>query len=75
MNKVIRCTRCQRRWRGAENWNVTVEQGFPVGITCPSCQTVDENLEAEINEATIDYLGFGPDGRLFGVSKASREDR
>ncbi|WP_458681653.1 hypothetical protein [Prescottella equi] len=67
--RTIRCDRCRRRWRGNGDWNVTVESGNPVGITCPNCQTVEENTEAVINEATIDYLGFGPDGRLFGVTK------
>ena len=59
--KLIRCDRCKRRLRGeGAGWNVTVEQGMVVGHTCPGCQTAEENAEAEINEATLDYVGHVP---------------
>lgn len=59
--KVIRCDRCRRRYRGHGEWNVIGRQGAIVGLLCPSCQTPEENAEAEINAATLDYV-TGPDG-------------
>lgn len=47
------CMRCARRYRAftkeAERWNVDYRSGFIMGLLCPGCQTVEENLEAEIN--------------------------
>ena len=55
----IRCGRCGCRYhaaaRGAGRWNVTLSRGVVVGATCPACQTGEENAEAEINLATLDY--------------------
>ncbi|MCP2255083.1 hypothetical protein LY13_003857 [Prauserella aidingensis] len=65
-----KCSRCRRPYRGRGDWNITVEDGVVVGALCPRCQTVDENTEAVINEATTDYLGAGPDGRLRGRPKS-----
>lgn len=60
--KLRRCDRCGRRCRSfqaAEQWNVTIVCGVAVGITCPDCQTPEENAEAAINEATLDYANIG----------------
>ncbi|MFC9769332.1 hypothetical protein [Rhodococcus jostii] len=54
MATTIRCSRCRRRWRGAANWNITLDFGVPTEIICPDCQTPDEHAEAEINEATTE---------------------
>lgn len=64
-----RCQRCSRRYRGQTNWNVVVDKGVTTGILCPDCQTPEENAEAEINEATLDYQGSLSDGRLWAVPK------
>ncbi len=65
--KVMKCSRCQRRYRGQGDWNATVERGVIVGVLCPDCQTPDENAEAEINAATLDYKRDQA-----GVSRAGR---
>ncbi|UQE74703.1 hypothetical protein MYK68_18640 [Gordonia sp. PP30] len=71
-SKVYRCGRCQRRARRTlTGWNVTMRGGRPVGYLCPDCQTPDENAEAEINQATLTYLGAGADGRHRAVPKVS----
>ena len=50
-----KCSRCARRWRGHGEWNMTMVRGRVAGLLCPSCQTPEENAEAEINFATLDY--------------------
>ncbi len=55
MTAVIKCSRCRRRCRNMAGWNATFKDGRIVGYLCGDCQTVEENLEAQINEATIDY--------------------
>lgn len=68
MSKTVRCDRCRRRARGSANaWNVTMDRGVIIGHTCPACQTAEENAEAEINEATLEYLG-----RIPGVGFVAR---
>lgn len=64
------CDRCGRRARSLNamsNWNVVVERGYVTGLLCPACQTPEENVEAAINEATLDYTLIG--GRLAGRPK------
>jgi hypothetical protein len=39
------------------------------GCLCPDCQTPEENAEAAINEATLEY-GVSVDGRLLGRPKS-----
>ena len=57
----MQCDRCRRliRLNQAEGWNATFRQGVIVGYLCPNCQTAEENAEAEINEATLDYSQDG----------------
>lgn len=65
MNGVIRCSRCDRRLRGnADAWNGEFRAGKLVAVICPSCQSTDENLEAAINDATLDYGVKVEDGKL-----------
>ncbi|WP_085104892.1 hypothetical protein [Mycobacterium paraense] len=68
--KLARCDRCKRRLRNKNNpdWNVTVRQGVVVGFLCPDCQSPEENAEAVIKEATIDYYQ-DHEGRLRGRPK------
>lgn len=61
---IIRCSRCSARMRNhPERWNCTLRRGVVVGFLCPRCQTAEENAEAEVNEATLDYLPRELDGR------------
>lgn len=59
------CTRCTRAcWKDAddaERWNIDFAQGCPVGYVCPECQTPEENAEAEVKAATLDYAHTAPD--------------
>ncbi|EYT51538.1 hypothetical protein H483_0118070 [Dietzia sp. UCD-THP] len=53
--KVIKCDRCRKRCRNDEGWNAVYEDGFVIGYLCPKCQTSEESLEAQVNDATLDY--------------------
>lgn len=64
--KIAQCDRCQRRPRGAKDfspWNFTMRNGVITGFVCPDCQTPEENAEAEVKLAMIDY-GQRADGRI-----------
>lgn len=50
--KVIRCDRCRRRMRAMTGWNTNLIAGLVAGYLCPDCQTVGEDLEAELNLIT-----------------------
>lgn len=63
------CGRCGRRYRGRGDWNATMREGVIVGLLCPRCQSPEENAEAEINEATLDYR-LDAFGRAVGFPKA-----
>lgn len=52
---MVRCMRCDRKYKGRGDWNVVFRKGAPVGLLCPDCQTPEENAEAAINEATLEY--------------------
>lgn len=64
-----KCSACGRRHRNQGDWNATVKGGVVVGILCPDCQTPEQNVEAEINMATLDY-GRDAQGRLRGKPKS-----
>jgi hypothetical protein len=53
MSKVLKCSRCGRRFRERQQgeWNAVMEDGRMVGVVCSDCQTLEENAEAVINEA------------------------
>jgi hypothetical protein len=55
------------------DWNVTFLDGVVAGLLCPQCQTPEEDAEAEINEATLDYFVL-PDGRLAGIPRGGSDD-
>lgn len=67
--KVLRCSRCKRRQRTLDGWNGVFRDGVLVAVLCPDCQTPEENAEAEIHAATLDYHCHG--GPLYGKAKAS----
>lgn len=69
---VIKCGRCHRRMRNVGEWNVVMREGHIESYLCPRCQTPEENAGAEVNLATLDYLGPGPDGCFRGRPKADR---
>ncbi|SPM43592.1 hypothetical protein BN000_05543 [Mycobacterium numidiamassiliense] len=52
MSDVIKCARCRKRYRGHGEWNDVSIAGLSVGCLCPGCQTVEEDLEAELAEIT-----------------------
>lgn len=62
MIRLDHCARCEKKYRGRGDWNATMRSGRIVGLLCPSCQTPEENAEAAINEATLDYA-IDPLGR------------
>lgn len=66
--KTVRCERCGRRHRGSNDWNVALKDGIVVGFLCPACQTPQENAEAVINEATLDY-GLDSTHRVTGAPR------
>lgn len=70
MAVIIRCSACNRRLRSPDGWNCTIKSGVIVGYICPTCQTPEQNAEAEINEATLDY-GRDGSGRVTGKPKGS----
>ncbi|MFG3545786.1 hypothetical protein [Streptomyces clavifer] len=59
------CFRCTRAcWKDADDaprWNVEFMRGVPVGYLCPTCQTPEENAEAEVKAATLDYTNTAAD--------------
>jgi len=55
----VRCSRCGLRdlyGRSAkQGWNTVLASGIITGFLCPSCQTPEENAEAEVNQAMLNY--------------------
>jgi hypothetical protein len=51
MGKVMRCDRCRKRHRGQPNWNTDYIAGIVIGYICPDCQTAQEHIGAEVNQA------------------------
>ncbi|MEU5014325.1 hypothetical protein AB0G35_29365 [Streptomyces sp. NPDC021749] len=49
-----------------DGWNVVFDAGYAVENVCPDCQTAEENAEAEVHEATLDYSAghVDEDGRV-----------
>lgn len=75
MKTVVKCARCRRRWRGGDDWNCTWKGGRPTGeFLCPDCQTPEEHIEAQVNEATLDYTNatFDEAGRWYVKPKHGR---
>ena len=62
------CARCDKRFRGRGPWNVTLAAGRIAEYLCPECQTPEENAEAEINLATLNYATDAL-GRIVGRPK------
>lgn len=75
MASIVRCERCGRRRRSLGGWNATFDRGRIVGYLCPDCQSPEENAEAAINEATIDYSRWSvdEDGRLHAPAKGDED--
>lgn len=47
--RIRRCSRCGRRVRNYNGWYVEMIAGIEVTYICPGCQTIEEDLEAELN--------------------------
>jgi len=73
----VKCKRCGKRstleQAAAQNWNTVFDRGRATGYLCHECQTPAENLEAEVNHATIEYMGYDQYGRMWGRPKTSGE--
>lgn len=70
-----RCSRCNRRINKDPDANLTMKSGYLVGFICSRCQTPEENAEAVINEATVDYSSWTTNafGQSVGRSKGWQE--
>lgn len=53
----VKCLRCGKTEvvAKADYWNAVFDEGVITGFLCPDCQTQDEWLEAEVNEALTDF--------------------
>lgn len=66
---TVRCSECRKVCRGTTGWNSVLKSGSLVGFLCPTCQTPEQNAEAEVNQATLEY-GRDHLGRVTGRMKA-----
>lgn len=70
--RLIGCSRCGTvavmTAEVEQTWNAVFRQGSVVGVLCSDCQTPEENAEAEINMATLDY-GVDEQGRALARPK------
>ncbi|UUE19877.1 hypothetical protein [Microbacterium sp. J1-1] len=71
-NTTISCSRCRRKtkFKRSTGWNAAFIQGAVAGFICPTCQTPEENAEAEINEATLTYK-IDAFGRTIATTKGA----
>lgn len=68
-----RCVRCRRTVPAVPTgWNGEWKLGILKSVICPDCQSVEENIEAEINEATLSYVS--KDGKPASVPKTGRSE-
>lgn len=51
----LTCTLCANTGTDRGDWNGSYRSGRLLSIICPDCQSADQNAEAAINEATLDY--------------------
>lgn len=72
--KGQRCKRCGKKYRARGDWNAVLRDGVVLHLLCPRCQTPEENAEAEINLATLDY-GRDAFGRVTGRPKGEGVER
>jgi len=53
------CDRCPRPYHpnvaDAAYWNMVLRDGRIVAVLCPGCQSPEEDMEAEVNQATLSY--------------------
>lgn len=74
--RAATCSRCAKRFRRArdpEAWNLVFDRGLVIGVLCSHCQSPEENAEAEINAATLDY-GVNAFGFPTSAPKAATND-
>lgn len=69
------CTKCGRTLdpldrADAIGWNVEMKRGVPQWYICPNCQTPEQNAEAEVHAATLEY-GRDTFGRIVGRVKGT----
>lgn len=72
--KYPTCDRCGRRGRSKQaiaDWNVSFNRGVITELICDRCQTPEENAEAAVNDAMLEYALI--DGRHAARPKVSPE--
>lgn len=70
---VSRCVRCRRSVPAIPTgWNGVWKLGILKSVICPECQSVEENMEAAIDDATLRYVS--KDGLPASLPKAVRSD-
>ena len=73
-SELVECARCGKvEFAGnADGWNVVFNMGRVAGFLCPDCQTAEEDIEAQVNEATIDYSKTAAVNSLTGLLELFR---
>ncbi|MEE8727436.1 MAG: hypothetical protein SOI04_07885 [Bifidobacterium thermacidophilum] len=75
--KTLKCGKCGRRFRerafDAECWNVTLHAGIITQVLCPDCQTPEQDMEAQVNEAMLDY-SRNPAGQIIARMKGADDE-
>lgn len=67
------CVRCRRGVPAVPTgWNGVWKLGILKSVICPECQSVDENLEAEVHDATLNYVS--KDGMPASLPKTGRSE-
>lgn len=69
--KGVQCGQCGAvaSLTDLEGWNAEFKAGRAVAIICPACQTPEQDLEAAVNEAMLDYSSR--DGLIVGTPKGA----
>jgi hypothetical protein len=68
------CARCARPYHphvaDAASWNMVLRDGRIVAVLCPGCQSSEEDLEAQVNAATLSYQA-DDQGRIWNRPKTA----
>lgn len=78
MSQAIECYRCGKRCNigSAVEWNIEYVAGLELGAVCPDCQSAEEDIEAQVNEAMgttqrihDGYLGTDPSSAVAQLAR------
>ena len=77
MSKALKCSTCGRRFRerafDAEFWNVELHAGIITRVLCPDCQTPEQDMEAQVNQAMLNYAR-NTSGQIIARTKGTDHD-